>query len=630
VHRILAVIGAAILAVTITAVYRGALEAPFFFDDGSAVLENPSIEHLWPLFGDAEHPGPLNPPAGLPTSSRPLVNFTFALNYFFGRFEPRGYHALNLALHVIAALLLWAIVRRTLLLDYFQGRFNSSAGPLAFASAMIWALHPLASETVVYVTQRTELLMGCCYLATFYGALRYWSAMQSRERAVWLVVSSLACVAGMLSKEMMVSAPVMALLYERTFITGSFRRALGESWPLYLGLALGWIPLVVINFEGPRIPLAGFHLGVPADAWWFTQAKVLFLYLKLTFWPWPLVIHYEIPYLKTASAAWPWLLAAGVAAVATLWLVWRRTAAGFVLCCAVAILSPTLVVPLRTEVAAERRMYAPLAAIVPLLIVGAYAFARRFEENAARRRGYAPTGRKSIVIVTVAVTMMAVGFGKLTMRRLSVFGDELTLWLDAQKYQPNDPLIQINIGVYLEKSGDLPEAIKHFERAVELDPDFFHARYNLARALDLAGHSDEATEQYRETLRLEPDDAPAPNNLGILLANAGQTDEAIALYERAITLVPHFAAAHVNLGVALAARGEIEKAIPHFEQASRHKQTPETYTNLMSAYAQVGRRADAVAAARKALALARAQDQPQLVAQIEAWLTAYRESDDRQ
>ena len=117
----------------------------------------------------------------------------------------------------------------TLELPFFGGRFDQVAGVLALAVALSWWLHPLQTEAVVYVTQRTELLVSFCYLATLYASLRFWEAYACRNRITWLIVATLACAAGMASKEIMVSAPVIVLAYERTFIAGSFRQALGET-----------------------------------------------------------------------------------------------------------------------------------------------------------------------------------------------------------------------------------------------------------------------------------------------------------------------------------------------------------------------------------------------------------------
>ncbi len=172
----------AILALAVWAVYGRSLDAPLIFDDLLSVEENESIGQLWPLLGDAKHPGPLNPPVESPTSARPLVNLSFALNHYFGGIDPRGYRVVNIMLQVLAACLVWALVRRTLRLPLFAGRFDSTAELLALGVALLWAVHPLVTEAVVYVTQRTELMVGCCYLATLLASLHYWLAENRSAR----------------------------------------------------------------------------------------------------------------------------------------------------------------------------------------------------------------------------------------------------------------------------------------------------------------------------------------------------------------------------------------------------------------------------------------------------------------
>ncbi len=371
-----------LLAVAVWAVYGPALSAPIVYDDHVTVLLNPSIRHLWPLV-DGTGSAPLSPPASNPTSGRPLVNFTLALNYAIGGANPVGYRVFNILLHTLSAWLVWGIVRRTLRLEYFHGRFEHAAEPLALAVALVWALHPLQTEAIEYVTQRTELMVALFYLATLYAGLRYFAAAEPRPRAAWCAAAVTASLLGMACKEVMVTVPIIVLLFERTFIAGTFRAALGRSWPLYAGLAASWLLLLALNAGNPRADSAGFHAGVPLLAYWYTQAKVLLLYLKLAVWPWPLVISYELPLNDTLSAAWPWLLAASVLVVATAVLLWRRRAAGFVGACVLIILSPTLLVPIVREVAAERRMYLPLAALVAWVFCGGYLLLRTAAEALA-------------------------------------------------------------------------------------------------------------------------------------------------------------------------------------------------------------------------------------------------------
>ena len=610
--------GIAILAGLIWLIYRPVLDAPLIFDDASTLVGNPSIRQLWPL----DSGGPLDPPAGTPVYGRPLANLSFALNYHFGELQPRGYRAVNLIIHLLSAVLLWAIVARTLRLDYFSGRYARSAELLGFAAALVWALHPLGTEAVVYVTQRTELLMGCCYLATLYGSLRYWQASGSPGRTLWLLLTALVCLAGMLSKEMMASAPAIVLLYERTFLAGSFRAALRRSWPLYLALALTWVPLVLLNLDGPRTPASGFGLGVPAHVWWLTQTKVLFLCLKLAAWPWPLVIHYEIPYLTTPAAAWPWVLAASLLAAATVVLVWRRSAVGYVFAFVFAVLSPTLVIPLVAETAAERRMYVPLAALMTLAVVGGFTFACWVTERIARSTQRREFKRLPIALFACAFMGVLAAFLLLDTRRLAAYRSDLTLWQDAAIHQPKNPLVRVNLGIALDGAGRREEAIAELREAVRLAPDSFRARYNLARAQEAAFQSDEAISNYRQALRIEPAHAPSHNNLGRLLAAQGHPKQAILEYEQSLAADPRLAEAHTNLGVLLAGYGYYGKAIHHLEESLRLKPNLAAHTNLAVVYARAGRMEDAQQLARKAIPLAREEGNDALVEQLEAALVA--------
>jgi Flp pilus assembly protein TadD len=620
-------------------VYSGSLRGEFLFDDTATILNNPSILHLWPLVGSGGSGGPLNPSSDHPASARPLVNLSLAINYYFGGTKPFGYHAWNVAVHALTALLLWAVVWRTLRLSYFDGRFEEVAGFLSFAAALIWAMHPLDTESVAYVTQRTESMMGLCYLTALYASQRYWDAASRLSRGGWLIAATAAGILGMLSKEMMASAIGMVLLYERTFVRGSFREALRQSWPLYIGLALGFVPVVAINYHGPRTPLAGFHLGVPAYVWWLTQTEVVLMYLKLAVWPWPLVIHYEVPYLRTIGDALPWLAPVSLLIMATLVLVWRRTSLGYVLAWFFAVLSPTLLIPLPGETVAERRMYVPLMAMAAWVVVAGYtAIERVLRWNTkgvgSLWRNWSTSKHESIPakdsrplsagVATVAAVALTVILGAVSVRRVAAYKDELTIWEDAVRYQPNDPLVQVNLGTSLGKAGRTQESKEHFEKALELDPKHSHAHYNLARTLAEEGQYDEAISHYEAAVRTEMGFADAEYNFGLALASVGRTSEAIEHFQKAIASRPDFAAAHNNLGVTLAGLGRIAEAIPHLEQTVKLEPDPESCGNLAFAYALAGRRAEAIAAGEKAIELARQRGKTRFADELEVWLAAYR------
>ena len=194
------------------AAYRNSLHGPFVYLDQAAIRDNPTIRHLWPLSTV------LQPPRdrGITVEGRPLVNLTFALNYAAGGGAVRGYHLANLAIHLAGGLLLFGIIRRTL-----TARGDAQAVLFAWIAALLWVVHPLTTESVTYLVQRAESLMGLFYLATLYGFIRG-AGSSGAGRAGWFGLSWLACLLGMATKEVMVSAPLIVFCYDRTFSAGAF------------------------------------------------------------------------------------------------------------------------------------------------------------------------------------------------------------------------------------------------------------------------------------------------------------------------------------------------------------------------------------------------------------------------
>jgi tetratricopeptide (TPR) repeat protein len=618
-------LAAVALGTLVCLVYSRSVGAPFIFDDAGSVLQNRSIVQLWPLVGDANRPGPLKPPPFGSTSGRPLVNLSLALNYHWGRLDPIGYHVFNIFVHLASTLLLWAIVRRTLRLESFGGRYDRTSGPLALTVAALWALHPLATEAVVYVTQRTELMMALFYLATMYASLRYWTAASRAVRLAWLMLALAACAAGMASKEVMVSAPLVVLLFERTFIADTFRNCWRRSWPLYLGLAATWGVLFVLNFGGPRGDTAGFHLGVPLVAWWCTQAKFFWMYLKLAVWPWPLVIHYELPQLASFGDAWPHVVAAVAVVVATMALVWRRNAAGFLAACVLLILVPTHVVPITTETAAERRMYLPLAAIMTLVVVGGYALMRRLSQQGEQDASHSTRGRSARLASVIAVLVLLVVYSLLTSRRLAEYSNPLELWQGVVAVQPHNHVAQHNLAVGYAAAAQNAEAVQHFREALRSKPDFLEARYGLGLTLASSGELEEGIQHLEQAVRLKPDAVKIRNNLGVLLFSAERVDEAVVAFQNAVDLDPDFADAHANLGRALRHVGKPEEAIAECRRAIElNPNDLQSHSDLAAVYRETNQPAAAIDAMQQAIRLARAYNYLQVADEIEQQLADYR------
>jgi tetratricopeptide (TPR) repeat protein len=596
-----------LLLCAVAAAYHNSLTGPFILDDETSITQNPTIQH-WRTALLPPHDGSAS--GGRTVSGRPLVNLSFALNYAAGGFAVRGYHLVNLFIHLAATLTLFGVVRRTLAQPALAGRYGGKATPLAFAVALLWGLHPLQTAAVDYVVQRAESLMGLCYLLTFYAFIRGLEAKASR---LWPVLAVIACLCGMTTKEVMVSAPLMILLYDRTFVAGSFAQAWRARRWLHVALGATWLILAALVLgSSTRGGTAGFGLGLSGWAYAATQFPAITHYLRLAVWPFPLVLDYggSLPSPEALRVA------IGVALVLVL-LTWtviglrRRSAVGFLGAWFFAILAPTSsVIPL-ADTMFEHRMYLPLAAVI-----AAATFAL---ERKLAKRGLA------------ALLVLAVGFGLLTVHRNEDYRSVISIWRDtlakrpgnarahnvlgtvllmqgrageavpeleeALRLKPDDALAQNNLGVALVQLGRVDEALVHYADAVRLDPHDGEFSHNFGDALILAGRIDEAQAQYAQALQSRPDYADAQNNnLGGALLQRGQIPQAIALFEAALRARPNFAEAHANLGNALAQAGRLAEAIPHYEAALRvQPNDAETHFNLGNVLFQSNRLKEAMA-----------------------------------
>jgi protein O-mannosyl-transferase len=567
---------AAALAAATALAYGGIFAAPLIFDDVPAVAENPTIRHLGSAF---------QPPIDMTVSARPVLNLSLALNYAVGGTEVRGYHATNLAIHILAGLALFGIVRRTLV-----RRGSPAASPVAFSAALLWLLHPLQTESVTYVVQRAESLMGLFYLLTLYLFIRG-AESETQASRPWCIMSVAACLLGMATKEVMVSAPLVALLYDRAFLAGTFRDAWRRRWPVYAGLAATWLilPYLVVSAHG-RGGSAGFGAGVP---WWsyaMTQVPAVIHYLRLSLWPHPLIFDYgsslEHPSLRVAACAIGVAFLAAAAARAF----FRNSAAGFVGASFFALLAPSSsIVPVATETMAEHRMYLPLACVVVLVVAVIYRW----------------LGRAALPLCLV---LAAVLFWATTMRN-AVYSTEEGIWRDTVAGRPYNERAHNNLGYLLSRMpGRSGEAIAQYEEALLLKPDYGQAHDNLGFALAaVPGRLGEAVVHYEEAVRLLPDDAEAHYNLAVALASMpGRSDEMIARYTEALRLRPDYPEAHYNLGCALLAiPGRQDEAVAQFEDALRLKPgLADAHYNLGRALETAsGRQDEAVVQYREALRL---------------------------
>ena len=358
----------------------------------------------------------------------------------------------------------------------------------------------------------------------------------------WLSVSVAACLLGMGSKEVMVSAPLLVLLCDRTFVAGSFAAVWRARRGYHLALAAtwGWLLFLVLGGGGARGASAGLGLGVSGWAYLLKQAEALVLYLKLSFWPHPLVLDYGTAVAHAVAEIWwqglvVWSLVGG-----TLWALWRRPVLGFAGAVFFAVLAPSSsVVPLVTQTMAEHRMYLPLAAVLAVALTGLHRWLG----------GRAWLGWGSVALV----------FAGLTLVRNHDYRDTLVIWADSVAKYPASARAQHNLAVELQRRGQAAEAADHAAQSAALSPDYVPAHYTWGLALLDLGRVDEAIPRLQTAVKLGPTHADAHLALGNALMQAQRPAEAAAHFQISLELKPA-ADAHHNRAVALVSLGRTTEA----------------------------------------------------------------------
>jgi tetratricopeptide (TPR) repeat protein len=399
----------------------------------------------------------------------------------------------------------------------------------------------------------------------------------------------------MATKEVMVSAPLIVLLYDRTFVAGSWRTAWSQRKYFYAGLGFTWILLggLVLGAEN-RGGTAGLGLGDSVWTYALTQTRAIALYLRLALWPQPLVFDYGSEAIDGLADALPFavVVAGLLGGIALSWRRWPAVAFLGVWFCAILAPSSSFV-PIPVQPVAEHRMYLPLAAVVALIVVGLYS-----------------RGSRSCWFVLAAAALALV---VVTIERNEDFRSATSIWADTVAKRPTNARAQCYFADALAAEGRWTAALAHYDEAIRLDRpalargdrsiycDILVNSGNVLRAL---GRHDEAAQRYEEALRLDASLIVAHFNLGAAHLQANRLPEAIDQLTQALRLDPNYAAAHASLGSALLLAGRSTEALSHFESALRLDPSAKAHQNLGLALLSVRRLPEAVAQLEQSVTLA--------------------------
>jgi tetratricopeptide (TPR) repeat protein len=420
------------------------------------------------------------------------------------------------------------------------------------------------------------------------------------------------------SKQTMVIAPLVVMAWDWIFL-GGLRR-----WRLYAGLASTWLLLAaLVAYE--RWPTSiGFDLqGWTPWTYLLTQTTVIAHYVRLSVMGGPLALDYDgWPMATSMVAVLPYAIPLAALFVVTLrGLIRQRPWAFPAIVWFLALAPSSSILPLATEIAAERRMYVPLAAFVVLATMAVFEAGRRLVSNPRAARALAATGVFAVALI----------YGSLTYARNQQFWSTEAIWQDA----------------------------------VEKRPDNSRARLNYGVSLSLAGRRGDAEGQLREAIRLKETNAAAHLNLGAILASRGRVEEGISHLERTVALDSSYAEAYRNLGEAYGSLGDHLNAVRNFTIASSRnpddvmllnrvawllatspddrardgaravdvaeravkltgRKDPTSLDTLAAAYAETGRFSEAVSAARDAVEAAVSNGRMDMVTGLQTRLLGYR------
>ena len=570
----------------------------------------------------------LAPPAQTSVAGRPVANLSLAVNYAINaalgvdqRGDPNGpnktigYHVFNMLSHLACGLLLFGVIRRTV------ARLSGEAAAserLAGLAVLLWLAHPIQTEAVDYVVQRTEILVSIFYVGTLYAAIRAWDEGAARRRRRWYVAGVIACALGMASKEVMVTAPLVVALYDR-FVRGTPWRSMsrdGERRLFYGGLAATLLLVVASIASHARSQSVGFGLGVSWYRYLDTQAWAIARYSRLLAWPSGLTFDYGERPIGFARSIPGLVLMVACLAVTTWALVRRRWApVGFAGLWFFLLLAPSSsVIPIKTEIAAERRIYLASAAVFVLAIVGLERLLRRTRNALAVERALA---------AAACVACVATSF----VRGLTYRNQE-TLYRDVIAKAPDNPRGYVGVGLaYLLRGPEsFDDAERYFRQATAVDSTSTVAWRSLALLEVLEGRFAQSVDAYAHVLRVDSTDANANDGMAHALLQLHRANDAVPYVERLGTADIDLLWA---LGHELVDEREGTVAVRYLEAAASREPPAATNLAILSeAYAQSGRTDDARSAA--AVATASAGDTAAVYVDAgEAMLTAHRPDDAR-
>jgi len=564
-----------ILAVVTILAYQHAWHGGFLWDDDAYIINNELLtapdgwQRIWFSLDS-------------PSQYFPFTYSTFRIEHALWGLDTTGYHWVNLLLHVGNALLVWAVLARLKV-------------PGSWLAAAIFALHPVQVESVAWITERKNVLMGFFFLLTLLAWIAF---VDKRSRRPWMFY----CLA-LISYALALSANATAC----TLPAALFLILWLQKKPITMRRFIQIVPFVVLGIGMGLLAVwwERYHQGTNRGVFTFLSpmerilvaSRAVWFYLSKIFWPSNLTFIYPRWNISPADLIdYIWLLA-GIAACAAIYFIRRyfgrsvEVAAAFFVFMLTPVLGFIMLFTFRYTFVADHYQYLACIGPIALASAGIVTLSDRFTHYRA-------------VIVSAALLVVA-SFGTLTWRQAATYSDIETLWRTTLARNPECWMAHTNIGIVFLQQGKIDDAIAHYRLALQMQADSWDAEYNLGTALVAKGQVDEAILHCERAVGMRPTDPDAQVSLGNALVAKGRIDEAIAHYQKAITAQPDHFLARYSLGHALLEKGEFEGAIQVCRSALLLRPSDaDCQTTLAIALEEKGNPTEAIQHYQKALELA--------------------------
>jgi Flp pilus assembly protein TadD len=565
--------------------YSNTFTVPFQFDDDGYIVNNPIIRNFHYFLHPSEittlnQQSPTAFPLGLRYAfmTRFLGYFSLAINYHLHGLDVVGYHVVNLLLHIINGFLVYLILRKTFRTDVFSNPAaeigSNSYDVIALLSSLLFVCHPIQTHAVTYITSRFVLLATFFFLLSLFLYISSRNATADGKRHVLYAAALLSAAAAMVTKEFTFTLPIVIVLYELIFLSGSRLERIKALAPFSLTLVI--IPALVFKQQGTlhsldstmRVITAADVSQISRSDYLLTQFRVIMTYIRLLFFPVNQNINHDVPVYHSllqlpVFASFTVLLALISLAVylcfvspkARSYPVLKILSFG-ILWFFITLSVESSIIPLG-ELIAEYRLYLPSIGMIVAFVSLAVFVAERFPQSKMLN--------KTVISVFFALALSA--FLIATYVRNKVWKDEITLWENTVKNSPALVRPHQNLGMYYIMRGRLEDARNELVTALKLDPNNFQLHNNLGMLFKKLGDYDSAIREFKTVIAIMPSDPMVHYNLGNVYLEQGRLQEAIQEYKTNLKDVPDYDDAHNNLGIAYERSGQLREAIKEFTTA---------------------------------------------------------------